>query len=58
MSGGSKSSELGFMDVLQIIFIVLKLVGVINWSWLVVFTPWLISLAVGIGFLIGSWLDY
>lgn len=56
MSGGSNNSELGFMDVVQIVFIVLKLIGVINWSWLVVFTPWLICLAIDIGMLIGYWL--
>lgn len=33
---------LGLCDVLAIIFIVLKLVGVINWSWLWVLSPiWL-----------------
>lgn len=45
MSGNTTGSELGFMDVLQIIFIVLKLCGVINWSWWAVFTPIWISLA-------------
>lgn len=46
MSGGSTNNELGFMDVLQIIFIVLKLVGVINWSWWAVLLPIWISLAI------------
>lgn len=58
MSGGSNNSELGFMDVLQIIFIVLKIVGVINWSWWAVFTPIWVSLAiVGVN-LILMWTDF
>lgn len=46
MSGNTTNNELGFMDVLQIIFIVLKLCGVINWSWFAVLTPIWISLAI------------
>ena len=30
----SKSAGLGFCDVLLIVFIVLKLIGIINWGWL------------------------
>lgn len=34
---------LGLLEVLQLIFIVLKLVGVINWSWPIVLIPlWVI----------------
>ena len=33
-------------DVLGIIFVVLKLIGVITWSWLWVLSPWWISLAI------------
>jgi hypothetical protein len=36
-SGGSKG--LGFMSVLTLAFIVLKLCGVIHWSWLWVLSP-------------------
>ena len=36
-------SGLGILDVLLIIFIVLKLLGVITWSWIVVLIPlWII----------------
>ena len=35
---------LGILDILQIIFIVLKLVGVITWSWPVVLIPLWITL--------------
>lgn len=33
-------------DVLGVIFVVLKLTGVIAWSWLWVLSPWWISLAI------------
>lgn len=57
MSGNSQSSELGFMDVLQIIFIILKLCGLIDWSWWAVFTPiWVSLFFVGL-VLIGSSID-
>ena len=36
----------GFFSVLQIVFIVLKLCGVINWSWLWVLSPTWISAAI------------
>ena len=35
----SSSSGIGICGVLTIVFIVLKLVGVINWSWLCVLCP-------------------
>lgn len=35
---------MGLADVLGIVFIVLKLTGVIAWSWLWVLSPWWISL--------------
>lgn len=38
-SNNNSSSGLGFFGVLTLIFIVLKLVGVINWSWLWVLSP-------------------
>jgi len=34
---------MGFMEILTIIFVVLKLVGVISWSWWLVFLPVIIS---------------
>ena len=39
ISSGHGSSGIGILGVLQIIFIVLKLCGVIDWSWWLVFTP-------------------
>lgn len=42
------SGGVGFWEILQIAFIVLKLCGIINWSWWVVFLPTLAGLAIGI----------
>lgn len=39
MSNNNYSGGLGLTSVLTIVFFVLKLVGVINWSWLWVFSP-------------------
>lgn len=36
---------MGFLEVLTIIFIVLKLIGVIGWSWFFVLLPLIISLS-------------
>lgn len=37
---GNTSRGLGLCDVLTIVFLVLKLVGVIDWSWWWVFSPY------------------
>lgn len=42
------SSGLGVLGVLTILFVVLKLLHVIEWSWLIVFLPVLIGLALKI----------
>ena len=39
MEGNYSRSGIGFIGVLQIVFIVLKLCGVINWSWIWVLAP-------------------
>ena len=44
MDKNSGSSGVGLSSLLTIIFVVLKLVGVINWSWWWVISPTLISL--------------
>lgn len=41
-----KSSGLGILDVLLIVFIVLKLIGVIEWGWLWVLSPLWISILI------------
>ena len=42
-SSSYSTGGLGFCSVLTIIFVVLKLVGVINWSWVWVLSPIWIS---------------
>lgn len=55
MSSPSSSSGIGFFGVLTIAFIVLKLTGVIAWSWWLVLAPawiavifWLIAVSISI----------
>jgi hypothetical protein len=43
MSNNTSSSGLGLSSVLTIIFVVLKLIGTIDWSWWWVLSPTLIS---------------
>lgn len=40
------SAGIGFLDLLTLVFIVLKLCGVIKWSWVWVLSPIWISLVV------------
>ena len=46
MSSSSSSSGIGFTGVLQIVFIVLKLLGKIDWSWGWVLSPMWISASI------------
>ena len=48
----SSSSGIGILGVLQIVFLVLKLTGLITWSWTVVLSPLWISLVMLVIFLI------
>ena len=43
-----RSGGIGFVGLLQICFLVLKLCGVISWSWVWVLAPIWISAAIGI----------
>ena len=52
MNGKNKSVGLGVLDIVQIVFIILKLCKLINWSWWVVLIPFWISLIMIIGILI------
>lgn len=49
----SSRGGIGFVGVLTIVFIVLKLVGVISWSWWWVLSPLWISFGLSILLLIG-----
>lgn len=46
------SGGIGFSGLLTIVFIVLKLCGVINWSWIWVFSPIWISAALCVAIII------
>ena len=50
MANTTKSSGIGLTGVLFIVFLVLKLTGNINWSWLWVLSPIWIPIALFIGF--------
>ena len=42
----NSSSGLGILDVLALVFIVLKLIGVIDWSWWWVLAPWWVPISI------------
>lgn len=52
-SSSSGSSGIGFAGLLTIVFIVLKLLGQITWSWLWVLSPLWITAALTVGILLG-----
>ena len=53
MSKSSNSSGgIGFVGMLTILFIALKLTGIISWSWLWVLAPVWIAASVGIVFIL------
>lgn len=41
------SSELTFLNMLQILFIAFKLAGIITWSWWLVMAPYLFVVVIG-----------
>jgi len=45
---------MGFTEVLTLVFIVLKLTGVIDWGWFYVLLPEIIALTLYVFFLIGG----
>lgn len=48
---------MGFTEVLTLVFVVLKLTGVINWSWWLVLLPELIVFALLIYYCVCEWWD-
>ena len=46
------SSGVGFPIVVTVVFVILKLVGVINWSWWWVLAPTWISLGLGLALIL------
>lgn len=56
-NGGNSSGGIGFFGVLQVAFIVLKLIGKISWSWIWVFSPtWIVILIAVLIVMILTWL--
>lgn len=54
----SSSKGLGLRDVLAVVFIVLKLIGVIDWSWWWVLAPvWIPVIIVVIAYIVISIID-
>ena len=49
----TSTSGLGLSGVLTVVFVVLKLVGVIDWSWWWVISPTLINIGIALIFIIG-----
>lgn len=52
MASKASSGGISFAGLLTITFIVLKLIGVINWSWIWVLSPLWISIGIAAIFLI------
>lgn len=48
MNKETAGGGVGFFGLLTILFIALKLTGVIDWPWLLVLSPLLVSIAIGI----------
>ena len=46
-----KNNSIGLSGILTIIFVIAKLLGVVNWSWWLVFAPVFIQLGIFILFL-------
>ena len=47
-AGSGAGGGVGFCGLLTIVFIVLKLLGIINWSWFWVLSPLIFSIGLGI----------
>ena len=52
-SSSSSSAGIGFSGLLTLVFVIAKLVGVISWSWWLVFLPVLATTILAIGFIVG-----
>lgn len=49
---------MGFTEILTLIFVVLKCLGIITWSWWVVFSPELVALVLYVIILIIAWYSH
>ena len=50
--------DLSVGTILTIAFVILKLIGIISWSWLWVFSPLWISIIIGLIVLLIFWIKY
>ena len=58
MNENPKSSGLGILAVLQIVFLILKLTGLIDWSWWLVLVPLWVDIGFGLLFIILALIIY
>ena len=58
MNKEPKSSGLGILAVLQIVFLVLKLTRLIDWSWWLVLVPLWVDIGFGLLFIILALIIY
>ena len=58
MNKEPKSSGLGILAVLQIVFLILKLTGLIDWSWWLVLVPLWVDIGFGLLFIILALIIY
>ena len=58
MSEESKSSGLGTLAVLQVVFLVLKLTGLIDWTWWLVLVPLWTDIGFGLLYIIIALIIY
>jgi len=51
----NKQNNLGFLEILTLIFVVSKILAFVTWSWWLVFTPVIFSVLLGlvVGFIDG-----
>ncbi|MEF2836039.1 MAG: transmembrane Fragile-X-F protein [Clostridia bacterium] len=49
---------MGFTEVLTIVFIVLKLIGIINWSWILVLLPEIIAVLIYLVVILINFMSY
>lgn len=58
MGSNEKRTGLGLLDVVQIIFIVLRCIGVIDWKWWQVLIPLWINLALIVVVAFVEWIKW
>ena len=57
-NSSSSSSGIGVLGVTQIVFIILKLVNVVDWTWVQVFIPTFISVGITVLALVVVGIEY